>query len=149
GTYKPAPTPTPIPSPSNTNALPISVIAGPFGAVDQAFTQVTICATGTTNCTTVNYVLVDTGAFGLRIFVSQLAGLGLTPNSDGGSEVGQCAFFGSGSTWGSVSAVDVMIAGEPKITIPIQVIDDIGAFAPAPDDCTMGTQLISSPDAAG
>jgi hypothetical protein len=96
-------------------------------------------------------VVLDTGSPGLRVFGSQLEGLGITPNTTaGGTEkIGECAFFGSGSTWGAVSTVDVKIAGEPTITIPIQVIDDIGAFEKPPDTCTMGSTLLSSPSEAG
>jgi hypothetical protein len=140
---------TPAPSSSAANALPISVTAGFSEGVNQPLASVTICATGTSNCTTVANVLVDTGSFGLRIFGSQITGLGITPNKDSGMEVGECAFFGSGSTWGSVSTVDVKIAGEPTTTYPIQVVDDINAFAPAPRDCTQGTQLMSSPAETG
>ena len=135
------PTPTATPSRGTANVLPFSVAGGPFDAVDRPFASITICATGTSNCTTVNDVLIDTESFGLRIFGSQLSGLGTTPNTNGGNKIGECAFFGSGSTWGSVSTVDVKMAGEPTITIPIQVIDDINAFALAPRDCTQGTQL--------
>lgn len=142
--------PTPTPSPGGTsNALPFSIIAGPFDAVDEPFASITICVAGTSNCTTVNDVIIDTGSFGLRIFGSQLSGLGISPNSNGSSGIGECAFFGSGSTWGGVSTVDVKMAGEPTITIPIQVMDDINAFAPAPRACTQGTQLMSSPGTAG
>jgi hypothetical protein len=74
--------------------------------------------------------------------------LDITPNINGGSELGECAFFGAGSTWGAVSTADVYIAGEPKISIPIQVIDDTGSFASAPHDCSAGSQLITSPQAA-
>ena len=139
----------PAPSSSAANALPFSVTAGPSETVDLPFASVTICATGTSNCATINDVVIDTGSFGLRIFGSQLSGLGVAPNADGDGEVGECAFFGSGSTWGSVSTVDVKLAGEPPVTIPIQVIDDINAFAPAPSDCTQGTPLMSSPGEAG
>ena len=142
-------TPTAAPSPSTANALPFSVTAGAYDALDQPLASITICATGTSNCTTVNDVLIDTGSFGLRIFGSQISGLGITPNTDGGSELGECAFFGSGSTWGSVSTVDVKIAGEPTITIPIQVMDDINAFAPPPNVCTQNTQLLASPSEVG
>jgi hypothetical protein len=145
----PTPTPGATPTPSANNSLPMSVTAGPFEMSNQPFASVTICATGTSNCTTVNDVLVDTGSFGLRIFGSQLSGLGVTPKADGDGELGECAFFGAGSTWGGVTTVDVTMAGEPTITIPIQVIDDINAFSRAPRDCTQGTQLIASPQAAG
>ena len=132
------PTPTATPSPAaGANALPFSVTVGPLEDTNMPLATITVCATGTSHCATVNDVLIDTGSFGLRVFGSQLTGLGIAPNTNGGSEIGECAFFGSGSTWGGISTVDVQIAGEPTITIPIQVMDDINAFAPAPNDCTM------------
>ncbi len=134
---------TPVTAPNGANALPFLVTAGPFDGTDQPLASVTICATGTSHCTTVNNVLIDTGSFGLRIFGSQITGLGITP-----SEIGECAFFGSGSTWGSVATVDVKLAGEPTTTMPIQVIDDTESFALAPRECTQGTQLLSSPTVA-
>jgi hypothetical protein len=148
-TTTPIATPTPTPIPSTANALPFGVAVEPFDQFNRPLASITICATGTSNCTTVNSVLIDTGSFGLRIFGSQITGLGITPNTDGGSEIGECAFFGAGSTWGSVATVDVKIADEPPITIPIQVMDDIDAFAPPPRDCTQGTELLSSPNATG
>ncbi len=147
-TATPTPTATPSPAPG-ANALPFSVTPGQYGTAEQGLASITVCATGTSNCTTVNDLLIDTGAPGIRIFGSQLGGLGITPNTNNRSEVGECAFFGSGSTWGAISTVDVQIAGEPTITIPIQVVDDINAFAPAPRDCTQNSQLISSPSQAG
>jgi hypothetical protein len=131
------------------NALSFSVSAGPFDNADQGFTSITVCAHGTSNCNVINNVLIDTGSTGLRVFGSQLAGLGINPNTNGASEIGECAFFGSGVTFGGVSTVDVQIAGEPTITLPIQVIDDIGAFPGAPHDCTEGATLIASPSDAG
>jgi len=144
-----SPTPTPAPGGSTANALPFEVTAGSFDNVDSPFASITICASGTSRCTTVNDVLIDTGSFGLRIFGSQLSRLGITPNVLGNQKVGECAFFGSGSTWGAISTVDVKMAGEPTITIPIQVMDDTNSFAAAPRACTQGTQLMSSPDVAG
>jgi Protein of unknown function (DUF3443) len=145
-TLTPAATPSPA---AGANALPFSVTAGPFDTAEEGFASITVCATGTSNCTVVNDVLVDTGSTGLRIFGSQLSGLGISPNENNGSEVGECAFFGAGNTWGAVATVDVQIAGEPKITIPIQVMDDIDAFAPAPHDCTSTGTLESSPNQVG
>jgi uncharacterized protein DUF3443/HYDIN/CFA65/VesB family protein len=142
------PTATPTPNP-NLNTLSFSVNAANNEPPNEGFASISVCVTGTSHCTTVNEMLVDTGSPGLRIFGSQLSSLGLTPNNNGGSEVGECAFFGSGSTWGSISTVDVKMAGEPTITVPIQVIDDINAFAPAPSDCTQGSTLMSSPSEAG
>ena len=141
------PTATPTPDP-NLNALPFSVTSGQNSPPNSGFASITVCATGTANCAVVTDVLVDTGSPGLRIFGSQLGGLGITPNVSGNSQIGECAFFGSGSTWGAVSTVDVKMAGEPTITIPIQVIDDIGAFAPPSFDCAQA-QLMSSPSKSG
>ncbi len=144
-----AATPSPSPSPtSGGNTLSMSVTAGAYNSLDMPFASLTICATGTSNCTTVNNILVDTGSFGLRIYGSQISGLGIAPNTSGGDEIGECAFFGSGSTWGAISTVDAVIGGEPKITIPIQVMDDNDAFASAPSDCTRGTELIATPEEA-
>jgi hypothetical protein len=137
----------PAPPPGASNALPFT-ITGAFDSVNEPFTSITVCATGTTNCTTINNVDIDTASFGLRIFASQLSGLGITPNTNGGDQVGECALFGSGSTWGAVSTVDVELAGEPKITIPIQVIDDNNSFAAPPKVCTQGSVLLSSPGEA-
>jgi HYDIN/CFA65/VesB-like, Ig-like domain len=50
----PAPTPAPTPS-AGANALPFSVNSGPFGeSADMPYTSVTICAAGTSNCTTLS-----------------------------------------------------------------------------------------------
>jgi hypothetical protein len=148
-TTTPTPTATPTPLPGTANALPFSVNGGPFDFINLPLASVTICAQGTSDCTTVDNVLIDTASFGLRIFGSQLAGLGITPDISNGNEIGECAIFGSGSTWGGISTVEVSMAGEPTITIPIQVIDDVAAFAPAPHDCTMGSQLMTSPTETG
>jgi hypothetical protein len=124
---------------------------GPFDSVDVPFTSITVCAHGTSKCAVVNNVVLDTGSTGVRVFGSQVAGLGITPNTTAGgsAQVGECAFFGAGVTWGAVSTVDVKIAGEPTITIPIQVMDDTDSFRTAPSACTMGSTLLSSPSAAG
>jgi hypothetical protein len=132
--------------------LSFSVAQGPFDSTDVPFTSITVCAHGTSHCAVVNNVVLDTGSIGLRVFGSQLEGLGITPNTTGGGgtlKVGECGFFGAGVTWGAVSTVDVKIAGEPTITIPIQVMDDIGAFERPPDACTMGSTLLGTPTEAG
>jgi hypothetical protein len=130
--------------PVANNALPFSVTKKGEQGLNSAVASVTVCATGTSNCTVVNDMVVNTGSSGLQIFGSQLAGLGITPNTEGGSQIGECFFAGTDVTWGAVSAVDVKIAGEPTITVPIHVMDDIQAFAPAPGVCTQRYQLISS-----
>jgi Protein of unknown function (DUF3443) len=59
---------------SAKNVQPISVNAGPVGNyANGVFTSVTVCVPGTSNCQTVNDVLVDTGSLGLRLLLSQVA----------------------------------------------------------------------------
>lgn len=141
---------SPTPAPGTANALPIAVTeVNSLDTFEEPLVSVTICNTANTECTTVNDILLDTASFGLRIFGSQITGLGIAPNTNGGSEIGECAFFGSSTTWGAVSTVNVKMAGEAALTIPIQVIDDRDAFAPAPRACTSaGAPLITSPQEA-
>ncbi len=56
-------------TPASNNSVTLSVGAGPTGTyINGIFTNVTICQPGsTTNCQTVDNVLVDTGSIGLRI----------------------------------------------------------------------------------
>jgi Protein of unknown function (DUF3443) len=126
------------------NALPFSV-----RRLNASVVSITVCATGTPNCKVVNDMIVNTGSSGVQIFGSQLSGLGIIPNTDGGGQIGECFFAGTDFTWGAVSTVDVKIAGEPTITVPIHVMDDINAFPPAPSTCTQGYQLDSSPSQFG
>src|SRR5581483_9230831 len=71
------------PGPGSTaNTQQIVVNAGPAGNYfNGAFTSVTICAPGTSNCQTVDGVLVDTGSSGLRVLSSALS-LNLSPQTD-------------------------------------------------------------------
>ena len=80
-------------------------------------TQVTICRPSTSHCQTIADVLVDTGSSGLRIFASTVT---ITLPS---STLGECLYFGSGTDWGRVQSVDVVLGGEPAVFVPIHVID--------------------------
>jgi hypothetical protein len=108
----------------------VSVGFGINGSVGGYFngiwTTVTVCAPGTTNCQTVDNVLVDTGSQGLRILSSALnatvaGSLGSIQNS--GTQLQECVQFASTDyAWGSMLAADVEIAGEKASSLPIQVI---------------------------
>jgi hypothetical protein len=80
----------------------------PFSAAVCTFanacTQVTICQPSTSTCQTIADVLVDTGSSGLRIFASAVT---ITLPS---SNLGECMYFGSGTEWGRVHTVDVILA---------------------------------------
>lgn len=87
--------------------------------------SVTICEPSTSNCVTVNDLLVDTGSYGLRVFKSALGSLSLPQVTNAAATpVAQCVHFGDGSAdWGPVASADVVLGGEPAVTTPIQIID--------------------------
>jgi hypothetical protein len=121
-------------SPAN-NTQAVIVNAGPAGIyANGLFTNVTVCAPGTSTCQNISGILVDTGSYGLRVLASALT-VSLSQQKDGsGDSVGECAQFADGITWGPVKTADVKIAGEQAASIPIQVIDP--SFATVPSSCS-------------
>ena len=119
------------------NVLPISVDAGPANNVNIPFVSVTICAPGSSNCQTIDHVIVDTGATGLRIMSSVLSpSLALTQRmASNGSPLVQCTQFADGYVWGPVKVADVRLGGESVNSLAIQVIGDPG-FTNVPSDCS-------------
>ncbi|GAB7523277.1 DUF3443 domain-containing protein [Paraburkholderia sp. 2C] len=108
-----------------------------FGFVNAPYVTVTICAPGSSNCTTIDHVLVDTASTGLRILRSAVpASLGLVNARDSaqGNTMAECVEFGSGVAWGPISKVDLKIAGETASSLPVQIVDD--SFASIPADCS-------------
>jgi hypothetical protein len=116
------------------NVQPITVNPGPAGDyANGVFTSVTVCAPGSTsNCQTIDGVLVDTGSTGLRILSSALT-LTLPQQTSSGNPVAECFPFEDGFTWGPVQTADVAMAGERASGVPIQVVG-ASAFA-VPDGC--------------
>ena len=131
---------TSTPAANNTAALTVGF--GPLGAaggyVNGIFTSVTVCAPGTSNCETVDNVLVDTGSAGLRILNSALttvpaSSLGTITDSNG-DQLQECVQYGDTSySWGPMLVADVELAGEKASSLPIQVIGD-NSFA-VPSQC--------------
>jgi hypothetical protein len=140
---------------SGSNTVPVTVGFGPNGFSTPSnsyyngiFATVTVCQPGTSTCTAVPNVLVDTGSTGLRILSSAISTLTLPQVNDGtGDNLYECFEFGSLSyTWGPVSMATVQIGGEvasqvPTVAggtansgIPIQVIT-ANATAPAGAPC--------------
>jgi len=118
-------------TPATSNTAPMTVgfgALGPSGGyVNGIWTTVTICVPNTTNCQTVDNVLVDTGSYGLRILDSALttvpaSSLGaITDNS--GNQLQECVQYGDTSyTWGPMMLADVELAGEKASSVAIQVI---------------------------
>jgi Protein of unknown function (DUF3443) len=136
---------------AGSNAQPISVDAGLGGSANLPFTSVTLCAPGdSTNCQTIDHLIVDTGSIGLRIMSSALAAsLSLTQQTDaGGNSVAECAHFADGNTWGPVKLADLKIAGEQASRLPIQVIGDSG-FTVVPVACSSTGPLKDTVQAFG
>jgi Protein of unknown function (DUF3443) len=118
------------------NTTTITANSGPIGAsgggVNGLYVTVTVCQHGTTTCATINNVQVDTGSIGLRILPSALGAVTLTPILVNGSPLEECIQYGDTSySWGPLQAADVQIAGERALGIPVQLLGDTAAAAPA------------------
>jgi hypothetical protein len=126
------------------DAGPAALNVGPNGytATNTPYVTITICAPGSTsNCQTIDHVLLDTGSVGLRLEASVLnAGLlsALTSQTDpAGNVVGECYQFVDNYVFGSVREGDFSIGGESVKSMPMQVIGDpAGTFATAPTSCS-------------
>ncbi|WP_434114787.1 DUF3443 domain-containing protein [Paraburkholderia caffeinilytica] len=126
---------SPSPQVVAANAVRVTVDSGVSNVPNMPFVSITICAPGTTQCQTIDHVLVDTGSWGVRVFASQLpASMTLPQEQDGsGNLIAECMQFFDGYTWGSVKLADLQIAGEKAASLPIQVIDP--NYASVPSDC--------------
>lgn len=131
-----------------SNSVDITV-ENAFSVVDVPYVTVKVCVPGTTTCTTVDHVLVDTGSTGLRILASALdssvSGALTSVTSSSGSQLGECAQFVSGYMWGTVKKADLYIAGEEAASLPIQLVSD-SSYSTVPSACqakgaSMGTQI--------
>lgn len=131
-----------------SNTVPITVNSGVAGVPNIPTVSVTICVSGSSNCTTVNNVQVDTASYGLRIVSSALGSLlnTLPLNTASGGTLAECTSFADGYTWGTVRSADVKIGGETASNIPIQVIGDLGTTN-VPSSCAGdGTQQSTASD---
>ncbi|HXW91529.1 MAG TPA: DUF3443 family protein [Terriglobales bacterium] len=138
-------TPSGVPTGTSSNVLEIAVDGGPTasqagGAIypNGAFATATVCAPGSTsNCVTVDNLLVDTGSQGLRVLQSAVSSLNLPSVNINGSAAYDCASFVDGSfLWGQVQSANVVLAGETASSVPIQVISS--STANIPTSCSNG-----------
>ncbi len=107
------------------------------------FVTVTVCATGTTTCQTIDHVLVDTGSTGLRIEYAALnstmqTALAATYVKTGADPVGECYQYLDGYVFGSVTGVDLTAGSETATDVKMMVIGDTGNFNTVPDSCSSG-----------
>lgn len=128
---------------AGSNVQAITVNTGPTAApptnevsVDSAFTSVKVCSPGsTTNCQTIDGILVDTGSPGLRVLSSALTISLPQQTGPSGSPIVECLPFLASTTWGPVETADVTIAGEQASSVAIQVIGT-SKFPAIPAACT-------------
>jgi len=127
-------------APGQQNVQPIAVDGGPNPKLihlNAPYTSVLICAPGTSNCQSIDGILVDTGSVGLRIFQSQLS-IPLQPINLSGGSLNACQSFADMQfLWGKVAPADVYLAGEKAKGISIQLIADPTEF-PIPKKCSNG-----------
>jgi hypothetical protein len=122
------------------NVVPITLGGGTLCTqyVNQPCVSVTICIPNTPQCQTINDILLDTGSIGLRVFRSILT-VDLSPRieRDGqGNAIGECVIFGTGADWGPVATAGVVLAEQPQVTVPIQLIDaSFAGQTPARNPC--------------
>jgi len=144
------------PQTASGNVAPITVDGGPVvgnalaGTINQAYTSVTVCAPGTSNCQTIDHVWVDTGSYGLRLMCTPFVAK-LPPSQQNGNTVANCGQFVTSYIWGAVRTADVKIGGESASSIPLQVIADAAVPATAPSSCSTGTaqNTVSGPTGLG
>ena len=126
--------PPPPPLPTGSNVAPLIVDAGAAATVlNIPSVSVTICSPGTTNCQTIDHILVDTGSSGLRIMAAALTSttVSLPPVKTAASEpLYECFQFADGNSWGSVRLADVQVADGKAANVKIQLIGISGNPTP-------------------
>jgi hypothetical protein len=132
---------------SGANSVTLTVDGGPTATqpggelyANAAFATVTVCSPGSTsNCVSIDHLLVDTGSTGLRVFQSAVSSLNLPSlNASSGSPAYDCVSFVDGSyLWGPVQQADVTLGGETASKTPIQVIS--GTTTGVPSSCSNGS----------
>ncbi len=142
------------------NQLTVTVEQDPslsaYQTVNLPYVSVKICAS-TTNCATIDHVVVDTGSYGLRVLQSALpAGFSssLTPETVNTSNVAECVSFLDGFMWGSVVTATVQLNGETANSLPVQIVGDTAvpgiSSSSIPSTCTgTGTGLPDESNLAG
>jgi len=113
-----------IPPVGSSGGNVVSISVG-CGYVNEPCVSVTVCIHGTTQCQTINNLLLDTGSTGLRIFSGAISSLTLPGLSDSsGRAIGTCAMYGDGTyQWGPVKTADVQLGSDVASNINIEIID--------------------------
>lgn len=134
------------PTASGPNVAPMIVDAGPPGinppSINVGFVTVTVCVPGTTNCQTIDHVMVDTGSSGLRLLSNASGGeltlpLPQVTNSNSGNPLDECLVFLDGYVWGYVATATVTVSGETTTSsVPVQVMIPSTSSPAVPGTCS-------------
>lgn len=129
---------------SASNVVPI--VMG-CGYVNEPCVAIKFCQPGTTTCTTIDHVLLDTGSYGFRVFSSAIGSLNLTQTVSGLAEV--AAYADGSCDWGPVKVADIYLGGQKASNVPIQVIDPTYGTIPnsVSNACSYGFE--SDPQSVG
>lgn len=159
----PSPAPTPAPAPGETG-VPVTLVTNvqalvvdqgpnssrgvPVSVLNSLYVSVTVCLpNSTTQCQTIDHVLLDTGSSGLRLLASALPSGFVLPavKTVAQQPVASCGQFANSYTWGAVRQADVRMAGELAQAVSVQIIGD-AAFSSAPGTCSSGLPSANSID---
>ena len=139
------------PPPPTANTLAVTVDTGPPsdpGQINLPYVTVKVCAPGsTTQCASIDHVLLDTGSWGLRLVRSVLTAGGVTLSAETdaqGQSIEECESFLGGQTWGPVALADITLAGEVAAKLPVQIMDDTNAGAAPPKGCGTNGLLLNA-----
>ena len=136
-----------VPMPVGGNIIPVTVngsLCSSGSYPNKLCVSVTVCTPGTGTCQTITDILLDTGSYGLRVFKQALS-VPLNQVTVASGNLAECVQFVDGTAdWGPVQNADVVLGGEPAVTVPIQVVD--ATFSKVPAGC--GTPE-ASPAVAG
>jgi hypothetical protein len=134
-----------------TNFTTVTVDAGPaalntganaYTATNIPYVTVTVCAPGSTsNCQTIDHVLLDTGSVGLRVEASVLNTTLLSAlpvqTDPAGNGVGECYEYVDNYVFGSVRSGDFTMGGGKVASMALQVVgDSTGGFGTVPNSCS-------------
>ena len=146
----------------NSNVEPLVVDAGPdpqsFTSTNVGFVTVTVCAPGsTTQCQTIDHVMVDTGSIGLRLISGVLDSTSVSvtatsvqdPSKSGAATVkvtllpltafNECLVFLDGYIWGPVGTADISFpnaTAEVASAAAVQIIIPSSSTPAPPSSCS-------------
>ncbi|MGJ7524299.1 DUF3443 family protein [Variovorax sp. GB1P17] len=135
----PVATPAPAPVASAQNAMTVTVGRGTGSSgVNLPQVSVQLCAPGTSNCQTINNVLIDTGSTGLRITAAAISPsllAALPRETVNSAPLNACEQFLDGYTWGTMRVADVTLGPKSAAAQPLQIVGDTAAGG-APATCS-------------